>query len=102
MADRVDPLVVEIRNLRIARGWSQAELARRTGISSNAINSAELGHNGYTLYTLRRLAAALDLDVCLRPAETRQDRRRRQWREYKQRQRHPQAVDDDCARREAA
>lgn len=92
--EQADPFVAQIRHLRIERGWSQSELARRAGVTNQAICSAEAGHNGYTVYTLQRLAAALDLRVCLCPAETAQDRRRRQWREYKARQRRPQAVDD--------
>lgn len=100
-----DSFVAQIRQLRIERGWSQSELARRAGVSNQAICSAEAGHNGYTVYTLQRLAAALDLRVCLCPAETAQDRRRRQWRDYKQRQRRrPQPVDGavDGQRRDVA
>ena len=33
----------KIRNLREARGWSQAELARRLGITRNGVNSWEQG-----------------------------------------------------------
>lgn len=33
----------KIRNLREARGWTQAELARRLGITRNGVNSWEQG-----------------------------------------------------------
>ena len=33
----------KIRDLRLARGWTQAELARRMGVTRNGINSWEQG-----------------------------------------------------------
>ena len=33
----------KIKNLRTARGWTQAELARRLGITRNGVNSWEQG-----------------------------------------------------------
>lgn len=63
----VHPLVTELHHRRIDRDWSQAELGRRSGVSHHAINRAEAGYNGYTLYTLEALAAAFDLEVCFRP-----------------------------------
>ena len=33
----------KIKKLRVARGWSQAELARRLGVTRNGVNSWEQG-----------------------------------------------------------
>ncbi len=50
-----------LRSLRRRRGWTQSELAARTGLSQQAISLIERGH-GSTLSgrTLRRVFAALD------------------------------------------
>lgn len=61
------PIVEELRRRREECGWTQVELARRAGVSNQCINHAEAGRNGYTLHTVEALAAAFDLEVCLRP-----------------------------------
>lgn len=50
-----------LRSLRRSRGWTQSELAARTGLSQQAISLIERGH-GSTLSgrTLRRVLAVLD------------------------------------------
>lgn len=47
-----------LKELRIARGWSQAELARRAGYSDRLIRKAELGGN-LDIQTIRDIAEAL-------------------------------------------
>ncbi len=57
------PILLRIRELRRARGWTQTELARRAGIrqatvsrlEGNAVSSVNLG-------VLEKLAAALEVD----------------------------------------
>jgi DNA-binding XRE family transcriptional regulator len=51
--------------LRIEHGLSQAELARRCGVSQPAIARLERGEHEPRLATLRRIAHALDADLVL-------------------------------------
>lgn len=63
-----------IRQLRKERGWSLAELARRTGTSAPTIHRYEGGWDRFELATLRKIAAALAVRVEVRlvsPAEPR-------------------------------
>lgn len=53
---------MSVRELRVARGWSQAELAERTGLSIRTVQRIEQGGQA-GLDSLRRLAAALQVDV---------------------------------------
>ncbi len=59
----------QIRALRKARGWSQAELARRAGTRQPVIARIENGRVIPTLPLLRRIATALgcDLEIRFRP-----------------------------------
>lgn len=54
-----------IRELRKTRGYSQAELARRSGIPRTAINAYERGHRTPTAATLARLAEACDCTLAI-------------------------------------
>jgi HTH-type transcriptional regulator / antitoxin HipB len=57
-----------IRSVRIKRGWRQADLAARVGLSRSTISRIERGHPGtFSLDTIRRVAAALDIRVDLVP-----------------------------------
>ncbi|MDP9364305.1 MAG: helix-turn-helix domain-containing protein [Chloroflexota bacterium] len=51
-----------LRELRIARPWSQRELARRAGVAENTIVFAETGQRVPRLLTMRRVADALGVD----------------------------------------
>ncbi|WP_424348039.1 helix-turn-helix domain-containing protein [Kocuria sp. CH-021] len=53
-----------IRAARIKRGWSQTDLAQRSGVSRPTIARLEAGH-GVSTSTLLKLATALDLEVDL-------------------------------------
>jgi DNA-binding XRE family transcriptional regulator len=48
-----------VRRLRIARDWSQVELARRAGLSQGAIQSIEAGTKSPSLRTVEQVAGAL-------------------------------------------
>ncbi len=64
--DRTSGLI--IRALRRRRGWSQAELAGRTGVSQSTVSRAERGWlEDLTLRTIRALFAALEARVQLAP-----------------------------------
>ncbi|MHC4472742.1 MAG: helix-turn-helix domain-containing protein [Planctomycetota bacterium] len=52
-------LGARIREIRRARGWSLAELARRAGTSAPALHRYESGWDRFGVPTLRRIADAL-------------------------------------------
>lgn len=49
-----------LRRLRLAAGWSQQELARRSGVGQASIQKLESGEKTVTLPTARRLCVALN------------------------------------------
>jgi len=51
--------------LRLARGWSQAELARRVGTRQANISRLEAGLGNPTLNLLKRLAKAFDVQLSI-------------------------------------
>jgi transcriptional regulator with XRE-family HTH domain len=54
-------LPFELRAIRIARGWSQGELARRAGMAQSRISAIESpGKVNLSMNTLLRLASAFD------------------------------------------
>jgi DNA-binding XRE family transcriptional regulator len=70
------PLAERLILERAARGWSQAELAKRAGVSPSTIALAETGGSKTSAMTLYRIAQALELDplVLLRlPQRERED-----------------------------
>ena len=66
--DELEPYEQIARQLiafRVGNGLSQAELARRCGVSQPAIARLERGEHEPRLATLRRVAHALDADLVL-------------------------------------
>ena len=62
-----------IRKLRLARGWTLAELASQTGIPLSTLSRVELGQNALKYDKLVRLCRALEVDLqglVAREAET--------------------------------
>ncbi|MGD0694599.1 MAG: helix-turn-helix domain-containing protein [Terriglobia bacterium] len=59
-------LAAMIRKLRLNRGISQAELARRIGTQQSAIARLEGGDDNITLSRLQRVAALLGAEVSIR------------------------------------
>ena len=53
----------QIRRRRLALGLSLSEVARRAGTSSATLSRYEHGWSRFEIYTLRKLAAALDCDL---------------------------------------
>lgn len=53
---------MRLRQLRREHAWSQRDLARESGVSQDAIARLELGQREAQPRTLRRLAAALDVE----------------------------------------
>lgn len=54
---------MRLRLLRDRQGWSQSELARRSGVSQTYISELEAGKKQPTVPIVRRLAAALGVTV---------------------------------------
>ena len=55
-----------VRAARLARGWTQQQLARRAGLSQGGVSQIERGRRPTPhRRTLARLAEALDLDLDL-------------------------------------
>jgi transcriptional regulator with XRE-family HTH domain len=52
-----------LRELREAAGLSQYELARRSGVSKQALSKLEKGERQPSWETVRKLARALDVSV---------------------------------------
>ena len=55
-----------VRELRLARGWSQADLASVAGMTQSAVARFEAGGTVPTLPVLGRIARALDADLTVR------------------------------------
>jgi len=56
-------VVALIKKAREERGWSQATLAERAGVSRTGITMAESGYRRPTLYFCHALTKALDRDL---------------------------------------
>jgi transcriptional regulator with XRE-family HTH domain len=54
---------VNLRSARIAHGFSQEELAARSGLHRNYVGSVERNEKNISIDSMERLAVALDLDV---------------------------------------
>ena len=52
-----------IRQLRIAKGWSQEQLAEESGLHTNYIGGIERGERNLSLINLDRLAKAFGISV---------------------------------------
>jgi transcriptional regulator with XRE-family HTH domain len=60
------PISIRLEPLRIAKGWSQAELARRSGVPQPTISRIEAGKSrAIDLDNLERLANALGVNAAL-------------------------------------
>jgi transcriptional regulator with XRE-family HTH domain len=58
-------VAMNVTELRIARGWSQAELAHRSRVKETDVADVEAGAGEMFIDTLSLLADALDVDVSL-------------------------------------
>lgn len=54
-----------LREMRVAQGISQAEIARRTGISKQMISKMEIPGSNMTLDTLSKYCVAIGVDLNL-------------------------------------
>jgi transcriptional regulator with XRE-family HTH domain len=74
---RPDQIGAEIRRLRVRRGWSLAELARRAGTSAPTVHRYESGWRCFEIATLGKLAAALGCRLDVRFVRPRGETRER-------------------------
>lgn len=65
--DRGARLAGDVLALRLARGWTQTELAHRSGITQADISRIERGLSNATEATLGRLAEVLDAELHMTP-----------------------------------
>jgi transcriptional regulator with XRE-family HTH domain len=60
-------IALQIKALRLQRGWSQETLAEKAGMKQSRISAMEqASYTGWSLSTLRRLAKAFDLALEVR------------------------------------
>jgi transcriptional regulator with XRE-family HTH domain len=60
-------IALQIKALRLQRGWSQETLAEKAGMKQSRISAMEQAtYTGWSLRTLRRLAKAFDLALVVR------------------------------------
>lgn len=56
-------LAATIKQARLAKGWVQTQLAQKVGTTKSAISRLENHAGDIRLSTLRKIAAALDLEL---------------------------------------
>jgi transcriptional regulator with XRE-family HTH domain len=60
-------IALQIKTLRLQRGWSQKDLAERAGMKQSRISAMEQAdYSGWSVTTLRRIAEAFDLALVVR------------------------------------
>lgn len=62
-------IAADVVELRLAHGWTQSELANRSGVDQADISRIERGLSNATEATLGRLAAALNAELHMVPRE---------------------------------
>lgn len=62
----MSPITIRIEELRKARGWSQRELSRQSGVRQATLSAIESGTTtGIDFGTLEQLADTFDIDAAL-------------------------------------
>ena len=56
-------LGLNVQRLRLARGWSQEELAERAGLHRTYISGVERGVRNPTITVLEKLAVAFEVEI---------------------------------------
>lgn len=65
-------LAEDIIRLRVNRGWSQKELAKKLGTRQANVSRLEHGQANPTLQTLRKLSEVFEVELVVRLSEARQ------------------------------
>ena len=58
-------VAMNVTELRMARGWSQAELARRSGVKETDLADVEAGAGEMFIDTLSLIADGLNVDISI-------------------------------------
>ena len=61
----VTPISIRLEGLRTAKGWSQAELGRQSGVPQQTISRIEAGTRRVDLDVLEKLASALGVNASM-------------------------------------
>jgi transcriptional regulator with XRE-family HTH domain len=61
--DAVERFGANVRKARLARGWTQEDLAEKTGLASVQVSRIERGKREVRLTTFIRLVRALDIEA---------------------------------------
>lgn len=73
--EEIDPIIVMLKKERLARGWTQWDVAKRMGLTSQGhISLLEAGKVDLQLSTLRHWAEVLDVEVMGRAKRKRRGR----------------------------
>jgi transcriptional regulator with XRE-family HTH domain len=60
------PVIVRLKELRLAKGWTQVELAERAGVRRATVSMLESGKtDSISFNTIDRLSRALEVDPAL-------------------------------------
>jgi HTH-type transcriptional regulator / antitoxin HipB len=62
----------KLKAIRTQRGWSQAELGKRIGLSQERISAIESAPQRITLQQLLTVLMALEMDLAVMPRESKQ------------------------------
>lgn len=65
-----DKIGRQLKELRLARGWRQAEVADKVGLSRSAISNIESGKRALTLNTLKKFCEVFQIDISYFGIET--------------------------------
>lgn len=60
----------QLKELRLARGWRQVEVANKVGLSRSQISNIESGKRALTLNTLKRFCEIFSIDISYFGIET--------------------------------
>jgi transcriptional regulator with XRE-family HTH domain len=63
MTNLPNSIAERIRELRLAKGWSQERMAEEAGLSTDAISRIERGNRGPRLETVAQIAGALGMPL---------------------------------------
>ncbi|MHB8644445.1 MAG: helix-turn-helix domain-containing protein [Thermomicrobiales bacterium] len=63
MEEAAYKLGTRVRELRLARGWTQEQLAERAGIHEKFLGAVERGERNVTLRNIARIARGLNVPI---------------------------------------
>lgn len=79
--EEIDPIIAMLRKERLARGWSQWDVARRMGLAApSQVSYMESGEHDILLSTLRSWASTMDIEILARVPKSNRGRPRRDFR----------------------